>query len=86
MRRSARRAQASEPRLSVSGLAAKRRGECAIDRVNLSRYFMFDFVTAAAAAAAAAVQRCRLQVRIHGEVRAECASLGLWVRARDSQL
>ena len=48
---------------------------------------MFDFVTAAAAAAAAAaVQRCRLQVRIHGEVRAECASLGLWVRARDSQL
>ena len=49
---------------------------------------MFDFVTAAAAAAAAAaaVQRCRLQVRIHGEVRAECVSLGLLVRARDSQL
>jgi len=34
-------------------------------------------LTAAAAAAAAAVQQCSLRVRIHGEARAECASLGL---------
>ena len=36
VRSTARRTQASEPRLTAYGLAAKRRGECA--RVNLSSY------------------------------------------------
>ena len=39
----ARRTQAPEPRLTVSGLAAKRRRECA--RANLSWYLVFHFVT-----------------------------------------
>ena len=39
----ARRTQASEPRLTAFGLAAKRRGERA--RANLSWYFVFHFVT-----------------------------------------
>ena len=73
MRWPARRTQASGPTLTVSGLAARRRGECA--RVNLSWYLVFHFVLTAAAVAA--VHQCGLRVRIHGEVRAECASLGL---------
>ena len=66
VRYTARRTHASEPRLTASGLAAKRRGECA--RVNLSWYFVFRDVIATAAATA--VHKCSLRVRIHGEVRA----------------
>ena len=43
VRCAARRNQVSERRLTASGLAAKRRGECA--RVNLSSYFEFHHVT-----------------------------------------
>ena len=63
VRCTARRTRAFDPTLTASGLAAKRRAECA--GVNLSRYFV---MTAAAVG---------LRVRIHGEVHAECASLGV---------
>ena len=45
VRCTARRTQAFEPRLTASGLAAKGRGECAINRFNLSWYFGFNCMT-----------------------------------------
>ena len=71
VRCTARKTQASEPTLTAFVLAAKRRAECA--RVNLSWYFapVFHDVTDCCC--------CSLRVRTHGEVGAECASLGLLV-------
>ena len=62
VRRTARRTQASEPTLTAFGPAAERCAECA----------KFKLLTPAADAAIYS-----LRVRIHGEVCAECASLGL---------
>ena len=69
VRCTARKTQASEPTLTAFGLAAKRRAEWV--RVNRSWHFVLVFHNVTDCCC------CNLRVRIYGEVRAECASLGL---------
>ena len=68
----ARKTQASEPTPAAFGLAAKRRAECATIRVNLFWYFVVHHLTDYCCCCCTS-----LRGRIHGEVRAECAPLGL---------
>ena len=76
MRCTARSIQASEPTLTASGLAAKRRAECTINTVNL---LVFCIATDCFCCC------CSLRVRIHGGVHAECASLGIYLRLSPRQ-